>query len=81
MALNQALHRGDWVKATSKTGSVIVGQAAHDMHRSGYAALTILVGGDDSIARPEAVKEIEISVNYWDVETTHHNLTGAESQP
>lgn len=74
MALKESLHRGDWVKATSKTGAVIVGQAAHDMHRAGYSGLTITIGGDDAISHPSQAQNVSINVNFWDVETTHHNL-------
>lgn len=74
MALKRALHRGDWVKVTSKTGCVIVGQAAHDMHTAGYARLTITIGGDDTISHPSSAQNVSINVNFWDVETINHNL-------
>lgn len=74
MALNQALRRGDWVKASSKSGSVIVGQAAHDMSTAGFSRLTITIGGDNAIAQPDSTQNVSINVNFWDIETMIHNM-------
>lgn len=78
MALNGNLKKGDWIKLTSKTGSVIIGQAGHDKDRGGYARLEVVVGGDNTLTRPNEVDVITVNVNYWDVEMTHRNLAGQQ---
>lgn len=69
MSLQQSLGQGDWVRATSTSGSVIEGQAAHDMKRSG-SALLVLVIADDQDNR----QTIQVNVNFWDVAAIHRNL-------
>lgn len=69
VSLRQPLEQGDWVRATSTSGSVIEGQAAHQMKRIGPAKLMLVVGDDQGNRIP-----IEINVNFWDVDTTRRNL-------
>lgn len=69
MSLQRPLEQGDWVRATSTSGSVIEGQAAHQMKRIGPAKLMLVVGDDQGNRIP-----IEINVNFWDVDTTRRNL-------
>lgn len=69
MPLQQPLRRGDWVTASAKNGSMIRGQAAHDMRGIGPAALTIEVAGDG-----DRGFTVSINVNYWDVVTDRANL-------
>ncbi|UDL16264.1 hypothetical protein SEA_KOZIE_68 [Microbacterium phage Kozie] len=70
MSLQQALRRGDWVRLSSKTGSQIVGQAAHDMATIGPAALTVVVKGDPG----ENAQTLTVNVNFWDVSVLMGNL-------
>lgn len=69
MALESRLNQGDWIRAAAKNGSVIEGQAAHDMRTLGSAALEIIIAGDGG-----GQQRITINVNYWDVTAIRRNL-------
>lgn len=69
MGLREPLKRGDWLRAETKNGSVIEGQALDSMSMGGYASLLILIQGDGG-----GSQKIEINVNYWDVSITRKNL-------
>lgn len=69
VSLQRPLEQGDWVRATSTSGSVIEGQAAHQLKLIGPAKLMLVVGDDQGNRIP-----IEINVNFWDVDTTRRNL-------
>lgn len=64
MSLKQRLHKGDWVRAEA-SGTVIEGQAAHDMERAGSATLLVKVA--DQVIIP-------VNVNRWDVSVVRENL-------
>lgn len=70
MTLSQALRRGDWVSASSPTGSKIVGQATHDISLGGPAALTLALAGGPG----DRVQTITINVNFWTTDRLMGNL-------
>lgn len=70
MSLKEPVNRGDWVRATSETGSVIEGQSTEDKDTFGYSAMVIAIQGDHG----DKLQEITINVNFWDVERLRHNL-------
>lgn len=67
MALQTPLLEGDWVRATSKRGSIIEGQAQHSVGTAGFAHLYILIADEWD------TQEIRINVNIWDVEVIKPN--------
>lgn len=69
MSLKQTLIRGDVIRAESTSGSVIIGQATHDMTRSGSSILRVAVGDDNGRGA-----QIDINVNFWDVTTVYRNV-------
>lgn len=68
MSLKKELKRGDWVKATNvrAPGSILEGQATHDMALFGRAQLELILGDNG--------ERVSINVNYWDVEIIRKNL-------
>lgn len=69
MSLKSTLSRGDWVRAEASNGSVIEGQAGHDMATFGSPMLTLVVAGDD-----ERRQTFVVDVNVWDVAPLRRNL-------
>lgn len=54
----QAIKKGDWVRAESNNGSVIVGEAGSEVYLGGTSHLLILLGDGGSSA-------VTINVNFW----------------
>lgn len=74
MTLYEGLHKGDWVRASAKNGSVIEAQAAHDMATFGAPGLGLIVAGNDG----DAPQAIVVNVNHWDVTPLRRNLLADE---
>lgn len=70
MTLDTALKRGDLVEAKSPTGSVIVGQADHDMSFGGSARLSLRIQGEAG----DIAQSVSINVNFWNVRPLVRNI-------